>query len=108
MTTLQQSGFKKDVSGSYISKDPDSILDYSVDWTDWAQPGETITTTTFTVESGGANLTLANPGSLTNIATVTISGGDVGNIYVIKNTIVTNNDNTDVRRFRVKVEKRFA
>lgn len=108
MTTVQQSGFRKDITGQYILKDPAAVLDFSVDWSDWAKAGETISTSVFAVEGTAGNLTLTNQTILNNITTVTISNGYEGNTYVIKNTITTNSSNTDIRRFKLKVEKRYA
>ena len=108
MTTVQQSGFRKDITGQYIVKDPAAVLDFSVDWSDWCKTGETISTSVFAVEGTAGNLSLTNQTVLSNITTVTISNGYEGNTYVIKNTITTNADNTDVRRFKLKVEKRYA
>ena len=109
MTTVQQSGFRKDVVGQYIVKDPAAVLDFSVDWSDWAKTGETISTSVFAVEGTAGNITLTNPVILANtICSVVISNGYDGNTYIIKNTITTNGSNTDVRRFKLKVEKRYA
>ena len=108
MTTVQQSGFRKDITGQYIVKDPASVLDFSVDWSDWAKTGETISTSVFAVEGTAGNLTLTNQTILSNVTSVTISDGYEGNTYVIKNTITTNASNTDVRRFKLKIEKRYA
>jgi len=33
-------------------KDPDAVLDYGFDWSDWLADGETISTSTWTVETG--------------------------------------------------------
>lgn len=108
MTTVQQSGFRKDITGQYIVKDPAAVLDFSVDWSDWAKTGETISTSVFAIEGTAGNLTLTNQTILSNVTSVTISNGYEGNTYVIKNTITTNASNTDIRRFKLKVEKRYA
>jgi hypothetical protein len=108
VTTVQQSGFRKDITGQYIVKDPAAVLDFSVDWSDWAKTGETISTSVFAIEGTAGNLTLTNQTILSNVTSVTISNGYEGNTYVIKNTITTNASNTDIRRFKLKVEKRYA
>lgn len=105
-------GFKKDIVSSYIPKDPDSELTYTVDWTDWMPTGSTLSTVAVTVStiSGDAS-PLVNEGSgivaATEKAYVTLSGGTAGEIYTIKVTITTDNGDIDVRRFRVKVEERY-
>ena len=40
MATL--TGFKQDRAGLYIEKDPFSLLDYTLDWTNWMPTGDTI------------------------------------------------------------------
>ena len=108
MTQRQQTGFLKDIVGVYIPKDPNASLQYGIDWTDWLSVSETVTTSTFAVETTGTGLvTLTNPIILDNVTAVTITGGTTGTIYTIANTITTSESWRDVRRFRVKVDKRF-
>lgn len=108
MTQRQQTGFLKDIKGAYIPKDPDAILQYGIDWTDWLSAGETVTTSTFQVETTGTGLiSLSNSIIFDNVTAVTISGGTTGTIYTVMNTITTSESWQDVRRFRVKVEDRF-
>jgi len=107
--TISQTGYSRDLAGSYITKDPDSVLDYSIDWSDWLPTGDTITSATMTQESTHtANLTVGSATILDGVVSSQISGGAVGNVYVIKNTIVTNEGLTDVRRFKIRVEKRYV
>jgi len=105
-------GFKKDIVSSYIPKDPDSELTYTVDWTDWMPTGSTLSTVATTVStiSGDTDpLTIDGSGIVTSTekAYVTLSGGTAGEVYTIKVTITTDNGDVDVRRFRVKVEERY-
>lgn len=105
-------GFKQDIVSSYIPKDPDSQLTYTVDWTDWMPTGSTLSTVAVAIStiSGDTDpLTNVVSGIVTSTekAYVTLSGGTAGNIYTIKVTITTDNGDTDVRRFRVKVEERY-
>ena len=110
MTQLSQTGYKKDIVGSYISKDPAASLQYSVDWSDWVPAGDAIATATFVQESThtAANLNIGGVSTVTNVASATISSGAAGEIYTVKNTITTTGGFTDVRRFRIRVENRYA
>jgi hypothetical protein len=107
MATL--TGFLRDNEGIYITKDLDAILTYSLDWSDWLQNGETITSNLFTVESisGDADpLTKVSQSNTNTVCTVKISGGTAGKIYKVFDTITTSGGLTERRYFRIKVETR--
>jgi hypothetical protein len=108
MTQISQTGFKRDITGNWISKDPGATLQYSIDWSDWLPTGDTISTSTFVQESTHtANVTLSGTSTANGVTSVVIAGGAAGQIYTIRNTIVTADNNTDVRRFRIRVENRY-
>lgn len=107
MATL--TGFLRDNEGIYIPKDTDAILTYSLDWTDWLQNGETISSNSFTVETitGDADpLTRVSQSNTSYKTTAKISGGTAGKIYKVYNTITTTGGLTERRYFRIKVETR--
>ena len=66
-------------------KDPDEVLDYTIDWTNWLDT-DTISTSSWTVASG---LTEDSESNNTTSATVWVSGGSAGTTYKATNTIVT-------------------
>ena len=68
-------------------KDPDAILDYPFDWgAEWMEAGDTIVSSSFTVPTG---LTL-ELSSFTDTATVVwLSGGELGQRYLVTNHIRT-------------------
>ena len=72
-------------------KDDDAVVAYTVDWTDILD-GDTISTSTWTVDEGGITLSGAANTTTTTSITVTESGG------VAKNVIVTAASLTHVRR----------
>jgi hypothetical protein len=110
---LTQSGFKKDVVGTYILKDPGAIITYTIDWEDWLSPGSKVSTSTWTISTvtgDGANAMSKVSDGITNgdkHTYIEVQKGTNGNTYVIKNTVVTSDGTTDVRRFRVRVEERY-
>jgi hypothetical protein len=108
--TIRQTGFLKDHIGTYIVKDATAELQYGMDWSEWLELGDDIVTTTWTVETTGTSIALVanNGGQLDDVALVTITGGTVGEIYTVRNTIETDQGYIDSRRFRVKVENRFV
>lgn len=56
----------------YVNKDPDSVLDYEIDWSSWLVDGDTIATSTWTFPAG---LTKDSDTNTTTTATVWVSGG---------------------------------
>jgi len=99
-------GFERDNQGAYIRKDPQAVLDYQLDYSNYLASGDHISTSTVTVDSG---ITLDSNSLHSNgkLVTINLSGGTAGTVYTVKNTIVTNDNRTAVKRFRVKVEEDF-
>lgn len=107
----QLTGFRTDRSGAYIEKDPDAVLDYSMDWSDWLSAGDALTTATWTVStiSGDTSPMAVDSSSintLTGIATAIVSGGTANNTYTLKCHITTDNGLVDERTFRLLVKNR--
>ena len=99
--------------GETLEKDPDAILVYEFDWTDWLGDTAQIVTSTFAISGGD---TAAPPGTvLTKDNAVIVSGGKKtqirllngtkGKKYEITNHIVTNEvpAQEDDRSFFVKM-----
>lgn len=95
--------FKKTVPG---------LLDYSVDWSSWLAGGETIATSSWSVEDAG-DITIgtgdhadSNTGS---VATVWLDGGTNGASYEVTNTIITDSTppRTTARTIRVEVARQY-
>jgi hypothetical protein len=83
-------------------KDPSAVLDYTVDWTDWLPPGDTITAATWS--SNG--VTVADspaPSNTGSTATAWLSGGNTGNTYTVTCTITTTGGRTDSRHLFIEV-----
>lgn len=83
-----------------IGKDPDAVLPYSIDWSDWLVSGDTIATSTWAAETG---ITVDSDSETTQVTTVVLSGGTVGETYRVRNRIVTANGYTDDRSIWVTV-----
>lgn len=85
-------------------KDPDAVLDYAFDWSQWLGT-DTISTSAWTVESPLAIV----PASETFDATSTrvfVTGGDLNASYVLSNRITTNGSRTDDRSIQITVRSR--
>lgn len=108
MSTI--TGYKQDTQGSWIAKDPEAQLVYSMDWSEWLSTGQTITAVNYTENSrvnDTAPLVIESEGvqggSLTYCE---LSGGAVGKVYTVTAAITTDDGAIDRRNFRVKIENR--
>lgn len=70
-----------------VYQDPDAVLDYQWDWSDWLEPGETIAS--YTLESSDPALVLTNVSASTTAVTAYVSGGTAGRTYDVTNHIVS-------------------
>jgi hypothetical protein len=83
--------------------DPTSELDYGFNWAPWLAVGETIITSTWTIDAGLTKIS----DSKSNTATVVwIKGGTVGMDYTITNHIVTSVGRKDPRSHTLMVRAR--
>ena len=83
-------------------KDPDAVLDYQIDWSDWLD-SDTISTSAWTVPTG---LTEDSDSNTTTTATVWLSGGTAGTSYSVINHIVTAAGREDDRTITIKCRER--
>jgi hypothetical protein len=107
-----KTGYKQDVKGSWIPKDPDAQLVYAMDWgTEWLAQGNSISAVTYTVSTITGDttpLTIESSGiQAGGITYVELSGGKEGEIYTVTCTVTTSGADVDARRFRIKVEDRY-
>lgn len=109
---MDLTGFLKDNAGIYYTKDPDANITLALDFIDYLQSSDSLSTATVTIGTiSGDTSPLAFP---TNAATdVSVSGtkvifrvqaGTARNIYPIQVTVTTTNGDTDARHFRIIVK----
>lgn len=84
-------------------KDPQSVLDYGVDWSDWLASGETISTSAWTVPAG---ITKDSDTKGDTSTVIWLSGGTAGEIYTLANKITTTDSRTVERSIQIIVEQR--
>lgn len=92
------------VEGLKLTKDPDAVLDYKFDWTDWLN-GDTISTRAVTVDTGLTK----DSDSITDTnksVTVWLSGGTVGTSYDVRCRITTAAGRTDDRTVTIHIKNR--
>lgn len=110
--TVQKTGYQKDTLGSWISKDPQAQLVYSMEWNQWLPQGDTIQTVAYTLQVRANDpqpLIKESEGVQSgHITYVELSGGQVGKTYTVTAEITTVDGSVDRRNFRVKVENRSA
>ena len=84
-------------------KDPDDVLDYVFDWSDWLETGETLTIAAWDVPTGLSN---DDDNIGTTTATVWLSGGTAGETYTIGCTVTTSTGRVCERSCRIVVAER--
>lgn len=88
-------------------KDPDAILDYGFDWSDWLQDGETITASVWAIDPSDSPGLAKDSDSFSDSATTAwLSGGEADTDYVVTNHITTSENREDDRSHRIKVRQR--
>jgi len=105
-------GYKQDHKGSYIEKDPNAQLVYTIDWgAEWLSTGDALSQVSYSVEQIAEDsnpLVIVSQGIQDNLSYVELSGGSDREIYTVTATITTTDNNTDTRRFRILCEERYA
>jgi hypothetical protein len=97
--------FKVSASGkASIVKDPDAVLDYALDWTDWLGATDILIDAAWDITNGAAvesSLIHNN-----KVAVVWISGGDVGTQCALRCRITTVGGRIDDRTVFLKIKER--
>ena len=100
-----------------VAKDPDSILSYGWDWANfgsndgtstdpgWLQ-GDTISTSSWTITGDDALLVNDSDANTSTQATVVLSGGTIGQTYLVTNHIVTAAGYEEDRSMSVYIRER--
>jgi hypothetical protein len=84
-------------------KDPDAILDYSIEWSKWLAGDQIQTGAWFASEQA---LETRGDSNTATRATVWLAGGVAGQSYTVTNRITTSGSRTDERSFDIQVEDR--
>jgi hypothetical protein len=110
---MAESRFYRDVNNDNkwtIDKDPDAVLDYSLDWVDWLATGDSLATSAWAADTGLSVDVSPAPTIVGTVTTVWLSGGTAGSSYEVTNSITTDvpipNGRSDDRSFVVKVVER--
>lgn len=91
-----------------IDKDPDAVLDYTLDWTDYMAEitPDTIATLTVTASNPTPSITVDSTDLTGSTTTGWISGGTVGQLEAFTYHIVTAQGREDDRTLYVKIKEK--
>lgn len=81
-----------------FTKDPNAVLDYTIDWSAWLPDGDVLTDATATATSG---IEVDSVSRTTNLTTVWVSGGSSGSSYDVTVRVTTNGGRTDDRTITI-------
>lgn len=84
-------------------KDPDDVLDFLWDWSDWLAESETIATSQMLPT---ADVTLDSSSNTTTTATAWLSGGTAGVNAQVTNRITTNQGRTRDETILLQIRER--
>lgn len=82
------------------TKDPDSDVFIGLDWTDWLEEAQIISTSEWIIPDGLTGASAQSDGWITKIK---ISGGTLNAVYECVNRITTSAGETEDRTIRVKM-----
>lgn len=86
-------------------KDPNAVLDYGFDWSQWLDDSEVISGYVITIT--GSTLVNAHDSSTTSGSVIVwLSGGIVGQRYPVACRITTDAGRTDERTIKIDVRER--
>ncbi len=93
------------MSGETKYKDPDAILDFGHDWSDWLTDSDddTIATSEWIVPTGITEDSNTHDDTST---TIWLSGGTTGTVYSLVNRIVTVGSRTDDYTMKIKIKEK--
>ena len=92
---------------NYLLKDPEAVLDYSVDWGAEYLSGDLLATSSWSVdpqEAGGVTVEATDFDATTT--SVTAAGGVAGRMYRLVNAVALQSGRLDSRSIVLRVEAR--
>lgn len=88
-----------------LVKDPDAVLDYAMDWSDYLEAGEVIADSQWvTLPADGLPPSGASVDGA--VAQVTLGGGVTRTVHVVTNRITTSLGRSDDRSLTIYVQER--
>jgi len=93
---------------SFLLKDPEAVLDYSIDWgAEYLAVGELLAQSEWSVVPDEPNgVSVAGSSFDASTSAVTAAGGIAGRLYRLVNQITTGSGRVDERSIVIRVENR--
>ena len=91
------------IKSQTFRKDPQAVLDYGFDWSDWLASGEVISASIWAVETG---ITKDSDTFDDTTTKIWLSGGTAGETYTVANKVTTDTGRVEERSFELIVENR--
>lgn len=88
---------------AWDAKDPNEVLDYSIDWNPRLVSGDTISTVTWTIPVG---ITQGAASNANGVTSVFISGGTENAVYTVQCRITTTGGRTMDQSVKLKIKSR--
>lgn len=85
-----------------FTQDPQDRLDYEVDWADWLPTGDTVIASAWA--SSDPVLVLEDDAFTTTSAVVFVSGGTLGQSYLVTNHIETGQGREKDQTLKIKIK----
>ena len=85
-------------------KDPQEVLDYTIDWSEWLVAGDTITAVTVTPPDGIVTTVPSAPSFTTTTTKIWVSGGTAGASYNIACRVTTAGTRQGERSITIQVK----
>lgn len=82
-------------------KDPDAVLDYTIDWSEWLAEGDTITAVSATPDTG---ITVDSSAFTVTTTTIWVSGGVTGTYNIVVH-VTTNGGREDDRTIEIQMKE---
>lgn len=86
-----------------FTKDPDAVLDYTIDWSAWLAAGDTITAVS--ASTNDASLVIDSSSFTTDETTVWLSAGIIGETYDVTVHVTTNGGREDDRTITINMKE---
>jgi hypothetical protein len=110
---INRTGFQVTNTGLVIDKDPQAQMIYTLDWSDWLESGDSVSSATWSAAARRNDPTplVVESNGITGSDTQTyveLSGGQADKTYIVTVTVTTANAIVDRRNFRVNCVNRSA
>lgn len=89
------------IIGAFV-KDPNSTIDFAVDWVEWLNTGDNVSSSSWEVPAG---LTVSSSSVTNNVTRAFLTGGIAGVDYLVTNRVTTQGARIEDRSILVQVRQ---